>query len=542
MNSLENILNVPRFNDLRILTDKIELSHLVSSVEITETPDIAQFIPSNTLILTTGMYYKNKMNEFFGLIDSLAIIDCAGLCIKTGRFIDEIPINIIDYATKKNIPIIEIDSSKPLGGLFQDISQYLSGTKEAEITYALDIQKKFSTLLLNDASVRRIANEFGNMLDTPIIVFNSFKKEIAVSNNWGKTTLSTDFVIEQLHKQHAFTADKNQTIIISNQNTSQTEACIYPIKNNPYFPYYLMVLSPECLSYPISEFAIEQGLMVLSYTLLKSDKLYEAEKIRKSDYLEMIIKRQEQHTFDNMQLFTYENSFDLEISNFYQVIRAHIKSNKNKTLASKLFEEKQKLAYEWLDKNIKKYLPKSTVFLDKEDGNTIILLQQPVKPAHLKDILVNYSAVLNKLLPIELIFSCGNSYPNLDKLNQSLTEANIAANEMTKTNNSDIVIFYKPRYTARLLDNLDSHEVTYFCESILGQFAYPKNEVDIELRKTLYTFLSNQCEITKTANQLFIHRNTVKYRIDNIEQALALTIETPENSFNLRLALKLSDE
>ena len=36
----------------------------------------------------------------------------------------------------------------------------------------------------------------------------------------------------------------------------------FPIRVNDYFPYYLLVLSPEQIPYPISEFAIDQAILV----------------------------------------------------------------------------------------------------------------------------------------------------------------------------------------------------------------------------------------------------------------------------------------
>ena len=89
---------------------------------------------------------------------------------------------------------------------------------------------------------------------------------------------------------------------------------------------------------------------------------------------------------------------------------------------------------------------------------------------------------------------------------------------------------------------MHAEEINYFCRKMLKDLAYPSESMYIELRKTLKTFLNNQCEITKTANDLFIHRNTVKYRIDNCEDILGFTISSPENSLNLRLALELSEQ
>ncbi|WP_206537455.1 helix-turn-helix domain-containing protein [Listeria cornellensis] len=63
-----------------------------------------------------------------------------------------------------------------------------------------------------------------------------------------------------------------------------------------------------------------------------------------------------------------------------------------------------------------------------------------------------------------------------------------------------------------------------------------------ELRRTLQVYLSCQCEITETAKQLYIHRNTVKYRIAKCAAFLDHPITHADFSLKLRLALLLSDK
>ncbi|WP_240626617.1 helix-turn-helix domain-containing protein, partial [Staphylococcus carnosus] len=72
--------------------------------------------------------------------------------------------------------------------------------------------------------------------------------------------------------------------------------------------------------------------------------------------------------------------------------------------------------------------------------------------------------------------------------------------------------------------------------------SHPKTKKDEELKDTLKIYMDYQCDITKTAKMMYIHRNTVKYRINKCEELLGFQIEDPLNSLNLRLALYASDE
>ena len=104
----------------------------------------------------------------------------------------------------------------------------------------------------------------------------------------------------------------------------------------------------------------------------------------------------------------------------------------------------------------------------------------------------------------------------------------------------ETVLYYKDKGVQQLFNQLNRNEVTYFCRSVLKDLAYPTDDSKIDLRKTLETYLKNQGEITQTSNELFIHRNTVKYRINRCEEILGVKVDDPEISLNIRLALELS--
>ena len=59
-----------------------------------------------------------------------------------------------------------------------------------------------------------------------------------------------------------------------------------------------------------------------------------------------------------------------------------------------------------------------------------------------------------------------------------------------------------------------------------------------ELLKTLECYFENGNNLRKTAEDLFLHKNSVKYRISRIEQLLGDRISNPEVELNLRICLK----
>ena len=47
MTTMKELLDLPRFSDLKVLNAGADLSHAVTSIEISETPDVAFYIPKD---------------------------------------------------------------------------------------------------------------------------------------------------------------------------------------------------------------------------------------------------------------------------------------------------------------------------------------------------------------------------------------------------------------------------------------------------------------------------------------------------------------
>ena len=86
MTTMNELLSIPRFSDLKMLTAGADLSRTVKSIEISESPDIAFYIPKHVFLLTTAMSYKDNPEGLISLIDSLIRVESAGLGIRLAVF------------------------------------------------------------------------------------------------------------------------------------------------------------------------------------------------------------------------------------------------------------------------------------------------------------------------------------------------------------------------------------------------------------------------------------------------------------------------
>jgi sugar diacid utilization regulator len=88
----------------------------------------------------------------------------------------------------------------------------------------------------------------------------------------------------------------------------------------------------------------------------------------------------------------------------------------------------------------------------------------------------------------------------------------------------------------QLLENLDEKAA----ETFLSRFPSPEMFQDEEMRKTMEMFFRLNLNVSETARQLFIHRNTLLYRLERLKQETGLDLRQFEDAVLAKIALLLT--
>ena len=415
-------------------------------------------------------------------------------------------------------------------------------TEREEIDFALDIQKNFSNLLVQGASNTLLVTELSRMIKTPIILLNPFQQMIAHSQHFKNNKGQAKHYIDSVFKERKETNRKEGSFIVEESDGSKTHLSLLKIHVHTYFPHYLMIVDPEQVPFPMSIFAIEQAALVFQFNLYKNQKVDESLYANEAHFFNDLIDKQVQDSLDETNWFKVSHNYGYIQTDYHQVVYVcskNIVKEHNDTFTLKS-NEKLFLSYQWLRDNIQYYFKNALVIWRAETKEIILILQE--KPTNISQSLLDISQKIDVFINNPLTFSVGYSFSEWQQIEQSYTQAKLAHNERQNQKSSETVIFYKDKGMYQLFNDLDNNAVNYFCVSILKDLAYPEDDAMLDLRNTLEAYLKNQSEITQTANDLFIHRNTVKYRINRCEEILGVKVDAPEDSLNIRLALKLSQK
>ncbi|MCR5324316.1 MAG: helix-turn-helix domain-containing protein [Lachnospiraceae bacterium] len=98
------------------------------------------------------------------------------------------------------------------------------------------------------------------------------------------------------------------------------------------------------------------------------------------------------------------------------------------------------------------------------------------------------------------------------------------------------VIAYNSLGIGRLIYQLPINLCRMFVEEIFGG-GVPEDLKDEETLNTISMFLDNNLNVSETARQLYIHRNTLLYRLGKLEEVTGLDIRIFDDALTLKIAL-----
>jgi purine catabolism regulator len=133
----------------------------------------------------------------------------------------------------------------------------------------------------------------------------------------------------------------------------------------------------------------------------------------------------------------------------------------------------------------------------------------------------------------------GNFKEDIINLHESYSQAKRTINVASKLNKEDQIYFFEDLGVYKLLYKIDQEEKNSFLEnSIIPLLKYDRAH-NTELLKTLKAFFEENGNLTNVAKKIYIHYNTVHYRLKRIEKITGLSLDNPDDKLNLEIALKM---
>ena len=137
---------------------------------------------------------------------------------------------------------------------------------------------------------------------------------------------------------------------------------------------------------------------------------------------------------------------------------------------------------------------------------------------------------------IKIRVGYGNMAMQIGDIAQSFQEAKMALQVGKVFYAEKDTISYGKLGIGRLIYQLPMSLCDMFIKEVFGE-QLPDILEDEESMSTIAKFFENNLNISETARQLYVHRNTLVYRLERIEKAIGLDIRKFEDAMTFRIAI-----
>ena len=184
------------------------------------------------------------------------------------------------------------------------------------------------------------------------------------------------------------------------------------------------------------------------------------------------------------------------------------------------------------------YLAQSGDYVTTVDERSIILIKA-LESADDYDVLGAIANTITDMMNTEAMTSVkvafGTIVSELREVSKSYKEAKMALDVGKIFYIEKSVISYKTLGIGRLIYQLPINLCQIFIQEIFGNNL--PIDFDEETLTTINKFFENNLNVSETSRQLFVHRNTLVYRIEKLQKSTGLDIRTFDDALTFKIAL-----
>ncbi|MGM8366246.1 PucR family transcriptional regulator [Virgibacillus sp. W0181] len=519
--SLRNSMKLGRFRECEVVAGHEGLDKIIENMTVMEVPDIVDWLKGRELILTSLYAIKDDKDAQNLLIQQLFYAGVTALAIKPFHSMEAIPDTIIKSADKLGFPVIRIPDHVSYLDILSPVMQHIFDEKVVLQENLEQVTSVLQEISLNSQGV----DVFAESVST-------------ITRN--VTTIESEFSF--IH-----TPEPQQPIVpLSKEQKDELIIIKRPIRYKRKYGKEKMscivapIIVDEAYFGNITSWEVNNDHLTIDLAILEK-----AASLLSLEFLRLKVKYDVEQQYKND--FMRELLFNPSISEKDLVewgAKFHISEDKN--YVCMLLEENQKTPSFTEEK-----------LLTKTEVNSILQQKWPtILVGNIRDwICIILEADNNEKLHsiCEEVMNLIDDYSSqkspvclgvgeIDEGPEGIKRSFLQAEQtlqLTKTTKEKReIIYYEDLGVFRLLSPLlGRREIYEFYESNMDKLV--REDSKQELINTLKTYFYYNESLKDTANALYIHVNTLKYRIKRIEEITGCDFKKTEEKLNLFLGFKI---
>ena len=539
--SVNDLLLAEELKDAKILGGKEGLDRQIKGVTIIEAPDIVKFINGGEVLLT-GLYAFRScsVEEFQKYINELTKKSVSALIMKRGRKVENADIKIellLEFANTHGIPVLEVPFEISFRDIMSRIMERLFTEEVTRLKYFKTTHDNFAALALSPDSGNRgadnILDVLAKLIHNPVAVFNQNLSCLAATEDAARVlTISEDARTFEPGIYSSYTYLRQE---------GEEPQCLIQVKMSFREKIYLVVTERNQALDVMDFIAAESAITALRFEFSRQYAVTELEKKFQNDIMHNILNGKI-HSIGELQKNT--TLLGVDINGSYRVI---VFGMANESMTKGDFKAKVKDT-NVLSQAIVHYIKDAKI---QNDLDKIVVIQAVDKEQtqeeyrrEIKKIVESVQedvSMHNKHLKVKA--GVGKVVDGIIHLPESFKEANEAfmfvdvAGELSEEGSPQAMLF-SDLGIFKLLCQLEdpSMLLEYVPEGLQKLYNYKKPQRD-DLIVTLKTYLDRNQNLSKTAQELYVHYKTAAYRIEKITKITGIDFDNANEVLAVRIGL-----
>lgn len=519
--TVKDLMKANGLNQCKMIAGEKGINNKVDYATIMEVPDIVTWLKGNEIILTSLYAVKDDLELQASLISRLHLAGASAIAIKPRRFVEEIPDIILEEADKYNFPVIEIPKQISYLDILAPVMNTIFNNKVVLQQDMEQTDQILNEISLGDKGVDNLV-EMLSFLTKNVITVESQLPYIEVPE--------VEFSFEELNeKQIKELSMVKRPIKIKREYNGELVDCITaPIFIDDELGGNITSWGVNWDHVEVDLAVLEKATTLLSLEFLKLKVKFDVEQQYKNDFVRDLLLND---VMDYDEIMERGAKFNFSIDSSYVCMVIQVADIKENNKRVKKFNEIETIIQRKMDNVVTGHIRKwfCILYPVEEDDKDLKKLAAYF-----------YNFLDNSLFPkVHLRIGVGRYHPGIKGLRRSFQEAEKA---IRLSNVNEHIISYHDLGVYSLLGQIeDFDEVTLFYEETVGKLIEYDASNELQLLSTLKCYFENDEKLKQTADKLYIHVNTLKYRMKRIEQITNYNLQKSDDKLILHLGLKIKD-
>lgn len=539
---VKDLLMEEEMNGARLISGEEGLDNEIKGVTIIEAPDIVKWINGGEVLLT-GLYAFRScsMEDFKNYIDELVKKKISALILKRGKPVEGAEDKVeylIQFSRKHTIPILEVPFEISFRDVMSRLMERLFNEEVTRLKYFKTTHDNFSALVLGSESIGvaidQILDVLAKLIRNPVAAFNRQLDCIGASEGAERS-------LEIQKDAQSYEPGVYSNYEYLRQQIENRQQYIVKVKLNLRERLYLVITEEEDSFDVMDAIATESAIWALQFELVRQYSVTELEKKFQNDIMHNILNGKIDST---SELQKNTSLLGVPINGSFRVIVFGLKGEdrdkrdfKSKISDTNLLSDA--IACQMINVKIYNDLDRIVVVKEVNKEQTQEEYRQEIR--EIVDKVQAYVSRQDKELQVKA--GVGKVVEGVINLPDSFKEANEAftfvdiAGEISEDGNSQVTLF-SDLGIFKLLCQLDNPELLleYVPEGLQKLYNYKKPQRD-DLLITLKTYLDRNLNLSKTAQDLFVHYKTASYRIEKIAKITGVDFDNANEVLAFRIGL-----